>query len=132
MIVRIGVQSGIDSFRDLTDAQVDGGLRTDLEQLLGRERGVQSFHRLRLRRTGPNVIADVHIVVDPLLSVSAAHQIAERVRLNVMKERPEVREILVHVDVHNDAEIEEAEHHSTVRHHATAFLPSSVCHWLMV
>ena len=147
MIVRLGLQSGVDSFRDLTDRQVDGETRAELEALLARQHGdgVQSYHKLRLRRTGarwaifinpamkynytsrlldvscffnnfidtPNphspafsfcfpplplsIVADVHIVVDPVLSVSAAHQIAERVRLRVRRAMPAVADLLVHI-----------------------------------
>jgi divalent metal cation (Fe/Co/Zn/Cd) transporter len=39
----------------------------------------------------------VHIVVDPVLSVSAAHQIAERVRLRVRRAMPAVADLLVHI-----------------------------------
>jgi cation diffusion facilitator family transporter len=54
MIVRLGLQSGVDSFRDLTDRQVDGETRAELEALLAQQHGdgVQSYHKLRLRRTG--------------------------------------------------------------------------------
>lgn len=145
MIVRLGLQSGVDSFRDLTDRQVDGATRAELEALLAQQRGdgVQSYHKLRLRRTGArwvccsahaclqircvnhlrfycscnqlhrvthtlsfpflpfsihrSIVADVHIVVDPVLSVSAAHQIAERVRLRVRRAMPAVADLLVHI-----------------------------------
>jgi divalent metal cation (Fe/Co/Zn/Cd) transporter len=59
MIVKLGLQSGVDSFRDLTDRQVDGATRAELEALLGQQRGdgVQSYHKLRLRRTGARCAA---------------------------------------------------------------------------
>jgi hypothetical protein len=44
-----------------------------------------------------SIVADVHIVVDPVLSVSAAHQIAERVRLRVRRAMPAVADLLVHI-----------------------------------
>lgn len=42
---------------------------------------------------------DVHIAVDPTMSVSAAHQIAERTRIRVRQRLPMVAEFSVHVDV---------------------------------
>jgi hypothetical protein len=78
-----------------------------MESLIAQEKGVRSFHKLRLRRTGPSIVADVHIVVDSMLSVSAAHQIAEQVRFNVMSAMQNVSDLLVHIDVGEDADTED-------------------------
>lgn len=40
-----------------------------------RVEGVKGFHRLRGRKMGPYISMDVHIIVDELLSVTAAHQV---------------------------------------------------------
>ncbi|MBU3913981.1 hypothetical protein KKA14_00430 [bacterium] len=47
---------------------------------------------------GPYILVDLHIKVKNSLSVSVAHQIAERVRLSILKDLPAVNEVLVHVD----------------------------------
>ncbi len=108
MIVRIGIRSAVDCIGDLTDKQVEGDLRDKFEELLRQQRGVLSFHKLRLRRMGAHVVADVHIVVDPFLSVSAAHQISERVRVSIMQAMPEIADMLVNVDVSSDADVEDS------------------------
>jgi len=45
--------------------------------------------------------------VEPRLSVSAAHNIAERVRLTILNDLPSVSEVLVHVDAEHDHPFEE-------------------------
>jgi len=55
-----------------------------------------------MRRMGPYVMMDVIIVVHHRMSVSAAHQVAERVRLSIMQQHPGVSEVLVHVDSEDD------------------------------
>ena len=60
--------------------------------------GVVGWHQLRGRRMGPYMILDVHIVVDPKLSVTVSHQIAEKVRVKIVNAMPAVSEVLVHID----------------------------------
>ncbi len=97
MIIRIGVKSGLESIEDLTDKAVGGELLEKFEALLKKQTGIVSYHQPRLRRMGPSVVADVGIIVDPFLSVSAANQIAERTRQRMLDEMPELSEILIHV-----------------------------------
>ncbi|KAK9084186.1 hypothetical protein Scep_030657 [Stephania cephalantha] len=55
-------------------------------------------HRLRGRRAGSSLYLDVHIEVDPFLSVSAAHDIGESVRGQIQKSHSEVAEVFIHID----------------------------------
>ena len=40
--------------------------------------GVEHFHQVRARRMGPHLLVDLHIEVNYIMSVSAAHQVAEK------------------------------------------------------
>ncbi|KAG0504452.1 hypothetical protein KC19_N030100, partial [Ceratodon purpureus] len=60
--------------------------------------GVEGIHQLRGRRMGSTVHVDVHIEVDPWLSVSAAHNIGEAVRQQVRTHHPNVTESFIHID----------------------------------
>ncbi|KDO87332.1 hypothetical protein CISIN_1g030287mg [Citrus sinensis] len=59
---------------------------------------LQGCHRLRGRRAGSSLYLDVHIVVDPFSSVSAAHGVGENVRHQIHKSHPEVSEVFIHID----------------------------------
>ena len=63
---------------------------------------VQDFHEVRVRRMGSYLLLDLYIEVDGHLSVSSAHQIAERARLRITQSLPTVTEVLVHVDPEPD------------------------------
>ena len=60
------------------------------------------YHEMRARRMGPHLLVDLHIQVDSMMSISAAHQVAERVRLGILEKLPAVNEVLVHVDAEDD------------------------------
>jgi divalent metal cation (Fe/Co/Zn/Cd) transporter len=64
--------------------------------------GVQDFHEVRVRRMGSYLLVDLHVEVDGHLTVSSAHQIAERARLRITQALPTVTEVLVHVDPEPD------------------------------
>ena len=100
LIVKAAVELGWDSLKDLTDQNVSDKVIAQVERILSdmRSEGVRGWHQLRGRRMGPYMILDVHVVVDPKLSVTVSHQIAQRVRMRVMERMPAVSEVLVHVD----------------------------------
>ena len=60
--------------------------------------GVEHVDQVRSRTMGGSSLIDLAIRVDPRLSASSAHRLAEEARLAVLKEVPEVSEVLVHVD----------------------------------
>jgi len=101
LILKAALELGWDSLRDLTDENVDERLQQSVATILTqmKREGVVSFHRLRGRAMGPFILMDCHISVDPSLSVSAAHQIAERARMRVRRSLPVIAEFMVHVDV---------------------------------
>jgi hypothetical protein len=57
---------------------------------------------LRTRRMGPDALVDVHIQVQPKLSVSEGHQISEMVRRQLIEDIEEVTDVMVHIDPEDD------------------------------
>lgn len=64
--------------------------------------GVKDAHMLRTRRSGDDAVADVHVQVAPMISVSEGHRIADAVHRAVTEDAGEVDDITVHVDPEND------------------------------
>lgn len=54
-----------------------------------------SCNHIRARKMGTYSIVDVKIQVDNMLSVSAAHQVAKRVRLTLLDAIPQVNDVMV-------------------------------------
>jgi len=63
---------------------------------------VHEFSHLRARKNGAVALVDMHIVVDPMLTVSAAHVLAELVRHRVVSNVKEVADVTIHVDPEQD------------------------------
>lgn len=89
MIVRAGANVAWNSIKELVDLNVGDASEkvarvTDgLQSITG---DIRSIHEIRTRRMGPYVVVDLHMQVDPLLSVSGAQQAGQLVRSTIMNE----------------------------------------------
>ncbi len=102
LIIKTGIDIGYESIRELTDETVEEDVISELGKIMSEIEGVDHFHEMRARRMGPHLLVDMHIQVDSMMSISAAHQVAERVRLKILEKLPAVNEVLVHVDAEDD------------------------------
>ena len=59
---------------------------------------------MRTRRIGGEILIDVHILVEPFISITEGHKIAEQVRNNLKIAFPNTQDTLVHVDADEDIE----------------------------
>lgn len=102
MVAKAGIELGWEAIQEL----IDTGLEQEKLEVIRSEilqvEGVKALHRLRTRRMGANVLVDVHILVDPRLSVSEGHHIADHVELTLYKQIPDVSDVTVHIDPEND------------------------------
>ena len=102
MVARMGWTFGWDALQDLSDRALDEASAADVRALLMATPGVRDVHELRTRKTGDLALIDAHILVDPMISVSEGHYIAESARARVLTDN-RVLDALIHVDPENDA-----------------------------
>ena len=89
--------------RPAVDKLVDQGApEKELEEIRTIARsveGVQDVHAVRTRYVGSLSLAvDLHIMVEPYLSVYKGHEIAKIVRRRLMDEGPDVYDVIVHIE----------------------------------
>ncbi|NLP61206.1 cation diffusion facilitator family transporter [Paraburkholderia sacchari] len=104
MVARMGWVFGWDALQDLSDRALDETTTADLRATLVGTPGVLDVHELRTRKTGDLALVDAHILVDPLISVSEGHYIAEMARARLLKD-PRVLDALIHVDPEDDMHV---------------------------
>lgn len=103
MIVRMGLVFVWEAFQELIDAGLSFEEVASIRQTLIDTKGVQNVHELRTRKMAHRVLVDAHILVDSKISVSEGHSIAERARKRVIDSHESVNDVLVHVDIEDDA-----------------------------
>ena len=102
LIIKMGVQMVIHSIRELIDTGVDQKTLRKIVQEIKSVAGVRSIHQLRTRSLGGSIFVDVHIIVDPHISVSEGHHIAEEVQLSLINHIGNVLDVIVHIDPEDD------------------------------
>lgn len=104
MIAKVGWDLAWHSLRELVDTALDADRVQAIRGSILSVDGVHALHSLRTRRMGQDALADVHILVDPKLSVSEGHHVSETVRRRLIEEIEEVQDVLVHIDPEDDEE----------------------------
>lgn len=102
MIGHIGFGLIRSSTRELIDTALDPEKIAAIREHIHAVHGVRSAHTLRTRKSAGNAFVDVHIQVDPRLSVSEGHQIGDAVRRRLLQKVDEVTDVTVHIDPEND------------------------------
>lgn len=102
MIAKIGWDLAWHAIRELVDTALDAERVEAIRATILGVSGVRDLHFLRTRRMGGDALVDVHIQVDPHVSVSEGHQISEMVRHRLVDEVDEVSDVLVHIDPEDD------------------------------
>jgi cation diffusion facilitator family transporter len=77
MIILVAVRIITDCLHELTESAVDSDTIEHIKNIINADSSIHEWHKLRTRTVGREVFLDLHILVDPDLSVAAAHQIAE-------------------------------------------------------
>ncbi len=105
MIAKIGWELCVQSARELVDESVEPELvKTINDKILGVD-GVRELHTLRTRRMGGDALVDVHVLVDPKVSVSEGHYIGEKVREQLIAEIDDITDVMVHIDPEDDEQV---------------------------
>jgi len=102
LITRMGFKMAWESIQELADSSLEQDTVDKMKAVIAKVEGVRNLHMLRTRRMGGYALADVHIQVDPRLSVSEGHQISEVVRYSLINTVKELDDITVHIDPEDD------------------------------
>lgn len=104
MITRMGVMLAYAAIRELIDTAASADLVRRIRETIRETPGVIDVHDLRTRRMANRVLCDAHVQVDPRITVSEGHYIAESVHRRVRRQHSAVHDMLVHVDAEDDVD----------------------------
>ena len=102
MIVKIGYDLSYHSVRELVDTALEPEMVEQIKAKILENEDVLEMHMLRTRRMGHTSLVDVHILVQPKLSVSEGHHISEDVEKSLINSFDDINDVTVHIDPEND------------------------------
>jgi len=83
---------------DLMDRQAEPELLAMVRSLTRAVSGVQGVEKLLVRKAGLEYFVDIHVEVDPEISVQEGHQIGHAVKNRLVSEIAAVKDVLVHIE----------------------------------
>jgi cation diffusion facilitator family transporter len=87
-----------DCLGELIERAVDYATIEEIKNIIRANGQIHQYHRLRTRTLGREVFLDVHILVDPSLSIAAAHEIASSLENALHNQLTRPVNITVHVE----------------------------------
>jgi len=86
------------AYNELMDAAPGVALVTQIKSAASQVAGVKRIEKCIVRKAGFEYFVDMHVEVDPELTVRQAHQIAHLVKDSVRASMPSVHDVLVHIE----------------------------------
>lgn len=87
---------------ELMDRQADKRLLQTVREVAGAVAGVARVEKLFIRTAGLEYLIDVHVQVDPRLTVAEAHEIAHAAQQAIQHALPHTHSVLVHLEPNPD------------------------------
>lgn len=97
-IVRVSIPFAMNALKELVDTVPDSEIMEMIRLSTLEVDGAREVHDIRARRSGPDLIMELHIVVDPSLSVIEGHRIATAVEKRLREKIEGANRVTIHVD----------------------------------
>ncbi|MBS0207868.1 MAG: cation transporter [Planctomycetes bacterium] len=89
---------GWESLQELMDRQADETLLAQIRHAASAVPGVRAIEKLHVRKSGLEHLVDIHVQVDPQISVKEGHSIGHRVKETLVTDIVTIRDVLVHIE----------------------------------
>ena len=86
------------AINELMDRSPGTKLADQIRRAAALVRGVECIEKCLVRKMGYHFYVDMHVQVDPQMTVQRSHEIAHEVKNRVRRQFPEVRDVLVHIE----------------------------------
>jgi len=98
IVIGAGVRVAWDTALQLVDTMPDDALMSQIRATASGVAGVRGVEKCFARKTGMRYHVDLHLEVDPDMTVRQSHELAHQVRLRIMAKLDWVADVLVHVE----------------------------------
>jgi cation diffusion facilitator family transporter len=98
IVIFIGLRVAWDTAMQLMDTMPGEDLMSQVRAEAATVAGVRGVEKCFARKTGLQYHVDLHLEVDPEMTVRQSHDIAHRVRLRILERLDWVADVLVHVE----------------------------------
>jgi cation diffusion facilitator family transporter len=98
IVILTGIRVAREASLELMDTMPSPELTEQVGQVARSVPGVLGVEKCFARKTGLQYHVDLHVEVDPSLTVAESHEIATAVRSTLKRELPWIADVLVHIE----------------------------------
>lgn len=98
MIMGVAGKIFFEGLVELSEHAADSESIQKIEEVLSEEKEVSSWHALRTRKLGAELFVDVHVLVNPILSVLESHNISAKIEKEIKQKLSKPVNVLVHIE----------------------------------
>jgi len=102
MIVWVAIKILSDSAGQFTARAVDEQTNRRIKEIISSQPQIRDWHKLRTRIVGRELFMDLHILVDPHLSITEAHDISESLENEIHHQISQPVNIGIHIEPFDD------------------------------
>jgi cation diffusion facilitator family transporter len=101
-IIRVSISFGYSALQELIDTVPGEEVIKKIEKIALETEGVIAVHDITARRSGPDMMMELHLVVDPHQTVFEGHRVANTVEKRLLDEIEGALRVTIHVDPDTD------------------------------
>ncbi|MBD1399082.1 cation diffusion facilitator family transporter [Pelovirga terrestris] len=109
MVARIGFTLIWDSLKELVDTALPQDVVANIRASALTVPGVRDVHDLRSRRMANRTLLDIHLQVDPHISVSEGHEVGAWVARLLRNQYDHISDVIFHIDPECDEQVDVTE-----------------------
>jgi cation diffusion facilitator family transporter len=106
IVVLTGLRVVRDSSLELADTMPAPHLLAEIKRIATQVPRVENVEKCFARKTGLQYHVDLHIEVEPTLTVAESHYIAHKVQEHIVRNVPSVADVLIHIEPTAEGRIE--------------------------
>lgn len=97
-IFKVSYDIFIPSINELVEKSLSNEERVQIESLIKGFDSIKGYHKLRMRKVGTNTVIECHILVDEVLNIKEAHDIASEIESNIKNIIGDSSFVTIHIE----------------------------------
>ncbi len=98
VVIRVGIKIGLDAGMRIIDTAPSADYINRIERMVLSDPMTRSVRTMRMRYVGHLIAVEVHLGLDPEMSVRESHEVARRVKHGIMERDRRIFDVVVHVE----------------------------------
>ena len=104
IILHVSLKMFRTTWRELMDTMPPGDVIEKLRRSAGKVASVKGIEKIVARKSGLDLLIDIHVQVDPNMTVDKSHHVGQHVRDKIQSEIPNAKNVLVHIEPYHAAQ----------------------------